>query len=405
MASLGMYIVRRVIQGVITVFVVTVIIFLLFKFTPGSPLTALYQNPSIPRALIDKIASDYGLNDPPWIQLYKYLVNMFTLNFGISSSTGEPVISILTYALPRTVFLFGGAVMVEYIVGILVGRYIAWKRGHGVEGAVIVTSLFFFNMPSFWIGLILLFTFAYTFPIFPLRGFMSSPSDPWQLSKHYPFLNPLQGIQLQTLIGALAVLGGLALIFLAWRNRPTYGSDMHDTDLPKSDFYWRFVPGGVMAALGGVVVGLHVWDFSLFDVADVLIHGFLPMLALVLISAAGTILLMQTSMLEVMGEDFILTARAKGLSERIVRKRHAARNAYLPVVTSLAISLGFVVGGAIILEYIFSYFGLGSYLLSAITSQDRFLAGSILFIISVLVIFGNIIADILYGVLDPRVRI
>jgi len=140
-------------------------------------------------------------------------------------------------------------------------------------------------------------------------------------------------------------------------------------------------------------------------VADILIHGFLPMLALVLISAAGTILLMQTSMLEVMGEDFILTAKAKGLSERIVRKRHAARNAYLPVVTSLAISLGFVVGGAIILEYIFSYYGLGSYLLIAITSQDRFLAGSILFLISVLVIFGNIVADILYGVLDPRVRI
>ena len=74
-------------------------------------------------------------------------------------------------------------------------------------------------------------------------------------------------------------------------------------------------------------------------------------------------------------------------------------------VTSLAISLGFVVGGAIILEYIFSYYGLGSYLLIAILSSDRFLAGSILFLISVLVIFGNIVADILYGVLDPRVRI
>ncbi len=400
-----MYIVRRVVQGVITVFVVTIIIFLLFKAMPGSPLTPLLQNPSIPRVLIDKVANDYGLNDPPWIQLYKYLVNMFTFNFGLSSSTGEPVISILTYALPRTLFLFGGAVIVEYLLGILVGRYIAWKRGHGVESAVIVSSLFFYNMPSFWIGLILLFAFAYTLPIFPLRGFMSSPSDPWQLSKHYPALLPLQGIQLQTFLGALAILGGLLLIFFAWRNRPTYSSEARDVDVPKGDFYWRLVPGGVMAALGGIVVGWHVFDFSLFDVADVVVHGFLPMLALVLISAAGTILLMQTSMLEVMGEDFILTARAKGLSERVVRKRHAARNAYLPVVTSLAISMGFVVGGAIILEYIFSYYGLGSYLLSAITAQDRFLAGSILFLISVLVIFGNIIADILYGVLDPRVRI
>src|SRR5207244_3303752 len=161
-----------------------------------------------------------------------------------------PVVSVLQEALPRTLFLFGGAVLIEYMIGVLVGRYIAWKRGRGVEGGVILTSLFFYNMPSFWIGLILLFFFAYVWTWFPLRGA-------------------------------------------------------------------------------------------------------LPMLGLLLISAAGTILLMQTSMLEVMGEDFILTAKAKGLSERIVRKRHAARNAYLPVVTSLAISLGFIVGGAIILEYIF----------------------------------------------------
>ena len=114
---------------------------------------------------------------------------------------------------------------------------------------------------------------------------------------------------------------------------------------------------------------------------------------------------MQTSMFEVMGEDFILTAKAKGLSERTVRRRHAARNAYLPVVTSLTISLAFAVGGAIILEGIFSYFGVGYYFLRSIFNQDQFLAGAILWIISVLVIFGNIIADVLYGVLDPRVRL
>lgn len=333
MASLARYIIRRAIQGVITVFVVTVIIFLLFKAMPGSPLDSLRLNPSIPPQVIQQVANQYGLNDPPWVQLYKYLVNMFTFQFGVSSSTGQPVVTILAEALPRTIFLFGGAVLLEYALGVLVGRYIAWKRGRGVEGGVIVTSLFFYNMPSFWIGLILLFFFAFVFDWFPLRGF----TDPKWTSAHLP---------------------------------------------------WAGAPGSIV-----------------FQLADVAVHGFLPMLALVLISSAGTILLMQTSMLEVMGEDFILTARAKGLTERVVRKKHAARNAYLPVVTSLAISLGYVVGGAIILEYIFSYYGLGSYLLQAISSQDRFLAGSILFLISVLVIFGNIIADILYGVLDPRVRI
>src|SRR5438132_12195123 len=332
MASLTRYLIRRAIQGVITLLIVTVLIFILFYFS-GNPLDGLRSNPSIQPAVIERLRQQYGLDQGPEVQLYRYVVNMFTFNFGWSSYANAPVVSVLQEALPRTLFLFGGAVLIEYALGVLVGRYIAWKRGRGVEGGVIVTSLFFYNMPSFWIGLILLFFFAFVFDWFPLRGF----TDAKWTSAHLP---------------------------------------------------WAGAPGSIV-----------------FQIADVAVHGFLPMLALVLISSAGTILLMPTSMLDVMGEDFILTARAKGLSERVVRKKHAARNAYLPVVTSLAISLGYVVGGAIILEYIFSYYGLGSYLLIAIISSDRFLAGSILFLISVLVIFGNIVADILYGALDPRVRI
>src|SRR2546427_10171957 len=98
----------------------------------------------------------------------------------------------------------------------------------------------------------------------------------------------------------------------------------------------RLVPGAIVAALGAVLFVWPFWNMSMFAVADILIHGALPMLAFVLISAAGTILLVQTSILEVMGEDFILTAKANGLSERIGRKRHAAANAYPPVVPSLA---------------------------------------------------------------------
>ena len=190
---------------------------------------------------------------------------MFTLNFGRSFSEGKAVGDILSYAMPRTLFLFGGALIIEYLIGIFAGRFIAWHRGH-VEGGVILTSLFFYNMPSFWIGLILLWAFGFVWPILPLNGY----SDPIWTADHFPSL-----------------------------------------------------------AQGSL----------LFQVADIGSHGILPMLALVLISAAGTILLMQTSMLEVLGEDFILTARAKGLSARKVRNKHVARNAYLPIVTTLAISL------------------------------------------------------------------
>ena len=396
MAALGRYIVRRVIQGVITLFIVTLIIFLLFKAMPGSPLDGLRSNPTIPRSTIEAVAHQYGLDQPFEVQMYLFLTNMFTFNFG-ESITGVTVLSIIQDALPRTLFLFGGAVLIEYAIGILVGRYIAWRRGRAVEGGVILTSLFFYNMPSFWIGLILLFLFAYVWVIFPLRGFMDSPGDPFTAT-HYPWLLGLQGISFLTVLGAIIAIAGGAVIALSLYR-------MARGHLAGRRLAYRLGLGGVPAAIGIGLAVVPLWNFSMFDVADIVVHGILPMLTLVLISCAGTILLMQTSMLEVMGEDFILTARAKGLSERIVRKRHAARNAYLPIVTSIVIALGYVGGGAIILEQIFSYYGMGWYLLTSITTQDRFLAGAILFMISLLVIIGNIVADVLYGVLDPRVRI
>ena len=319
----------------ITLVIVTIIIFVLFDAMPGTPIDRFRSDPTFDRARLEQLNRSFGINDPYFVRMGKFVWAMFSLDFGDSFVEGKPVSDIIAAAAPRTLFLFGGAVLIEYLFGVILGTFIAWRRGRFSEGSVIVGSLFFYNMPSFWIGLILLWLFAFTFDWFPLHGF----SDPQETAKNIP------------------LVAGLG-------------------------------PGN-----------------PFFQFVDLAYHAALPMLALVLISAAGTILLMQTAMLEVMGENFVLTARAKGLPERIVRRRHAARNAYLPVVTSLTISLAFIVGGAIILESIFSYFGLGYYFLQSIINQDQFLAGALLWIIAVLVIFGNLVADILYGVLDPRVRL
>jgi len=196
LASLVRYLIRRAAQGVVTLLIVTVIIFILFYFS-GNPLDGLRSNPAIQPAVIERLRQQYGLDQPPQVQLYRYVVNMFTFNFGWSSYVNAPVVSVLQEAMPRTLFLFGGAVLIEYFVGVLLGRYIAWKRGRGVEGSVILSSLFFYNMPSFWIGLILLFFFAYVVVWFPLRGFQDTPTDRFTAS-HYPAILSLQGIQFQT---------------------------------------------------------------------------------------------------------------------------------------------------------------------------------------------------------------
>jgi len=240
------------------------------------------------------------------------------------------VIDLIEQRAPRTLALFGSAAILSYILGIAIGSYIAWRRGGIAEGSIISSSLFFYNMPSFWIGLIMIWLFSYYWKIFPLGGFTGVDET---------------------------------IAFFGFSGTEPY--------VGAFDFLW---------------------------------HMALPLFVEVLIGVAGVILLMRTSLLEVMREDYILTAKAKGLKERQVRIRHANRNAYLPIVTSLTLTMASVLGGAVIFEQVFSYPGMGLLYLDALYNQDHFLSGAILFILSLLVIIANIIADLLYGWLDPRVR-
>ncbi|MCK4265839.1 MAG: ABC transporter permease, partial [Thermoplasmata archaeon] len=297
---------------------------------PGDPLDKFRADPTTTESQLARLEEMYGLNDPFYVRYVKFIGNMFTFNFGESYSKNKPVIDELAMRAPRTLALFGTATIISYFLGIMVGSYIAWRRGGAAEGGFITTSLFFYNMPSFWIGLIMIWVFAHKWKLFPLGNF----SD------------------LDETIAFFGITGN------EW-----YANAL--------DFLW---------------------------------HMALPCIVLVLIGVAGVILLMRTSLLEVMREDYILTAKAKGLTERQVRIRHANRNAYLPIVTAFTLSMATAIGGAVILEQVFSYRGIGLLYLEALYNQDQFLAGATLFILSLLVIFANIVADVLYGVLDPRVR-
>lgn len=137
---------------------------------------------------------------------------------------------------------------------------------------------------------------------------------------------------------------------------------------------------------------------------DILHHLALPLLVLTIISFAGAMLLMRSSMLETLGEDYIITAKAKGLEDRVIRDKHAARNALLPVVTAFALSLSFSMSGGVLTEVIFSWPGLGREIVAATLNYDYPLAQAAFIFLAAIVLVANLIADVLYAYLDPRIK-
>jgi peptide/nickel transport system permease protein len=254
--------------------------------------------------------------------------NMITFSFGDSFSSAKPVWDQLSERIPRTMLLFGLSTILAYIIGIYLGAWIAWRRGGIVDGSSVVISLTFYNMPSFWIGLIFLLVFASQLGWFPLRG---------------------------------------------W----------YDPDVS--------LPGGEPGDL-------------LYDTINIAWHMALPLIVLLLLQLAGTILLMRTAMLDIIGENYMVTAKAIGYSERKVLFTHGARNAMLPVVTSFIIAIVFAVGGAVVLENVFSFPGMGALYIRSLLQLDFPVAEATLYIITLMVLVGNFIADMIYGYLDPRVR-
>jgi peptide/nickel transport system permease protein len=259
-------------------------------------------------------------------EFWTYMTNMLVLKFGDSLYTKQPVWNEIATRVGPSILLFGSAVIISYVLGILLGAVLAWRRGSKMELTSIVVSLFFYSMPVFWFGLILLWAFAYINNWFPLGGF-----------------------------------GGV------------------DTE-------------------GNRLTGLAY-------AGDVLHHMALPLLNLVILSLAGHVLLMRNSMLEVMGEDYITTAKAKGLRERRVMYRHAARNALLPVVTAFALAISGVISGGVLTETIFSWPGMGAFLVTSTLAQDFPSVQGAFYLLALLTIFANLVADILYAYLDPRVRL
>ncbi len=301
--------------------------FVIPRLAPGDPsgaLMARFQGRMTPQA-VHALKLQFGITtDPLWVQYGRYLVNLFHGDLGISFTYfPTPVSTVLSQEVPWTLALVGTAVLISFVLGTLLGVFIAWRRGSLLDSALPPFLTFFSAIPYFWLALILLYLLAYTLNWFPLNGgYDTSTSVNWS-------------------------------------------------------------PDFLLSALT---------------------HGILPALTIVLASIATWMLGMRNSMITTLTEDYVSLAQAKGLSETRIMFAYAARNAILPNVTGFALSLGFVIGGSLLTEVVFSYPGIGYALWQAALNSDYPLLQGIFLLIAVAVLGANFLADLVYVVLDPRVR-
>lgn len=363
------------------------IVWLMLQAMPGDISDTLIGDPSIPLQVRINLRHSLGLDQPLHLQYLSYITNFFRGEMGVSFSRyPQEVSDLLFQALPRTLVLFLTSTTLAFWLGFKTGKLIAWGRGTKSESGLIVSGIFLQTVFYPWFAIVMLWFFGFYLGWFPIGRFIDARL--WQGS---PF--DANSIFQQMIVSAV-----IACL--------VYGIGSYLIKRFATSTVARARLGQALGVL--VLVGLVVfwWQHPAnIYVADIARHTMLPVLTLGLIGFGATMLLTRSAMLETLGEDYILTARAKGLPDAAIRDRHAARNAMLPVTTSLVLALAFVIGGGIVTETIFSWPGMGLLFLQAINVSDIPLAVGALSITGVLALFGHLVADILYAVLDPRIRI
>ena len=318
------YLLRKFGLSLMTIFVVIVINFMLFRVLPGDPVRAVIgRNIRISAETQQALREQFGLDKPVFPDQFLDTIGQWAQgNLGVSWSLRRPVSEVLMSKLGSTVLLIGLGQIFSIILGVTLGLLAGWKRKTAIDVGAVTFSLVAWAIPTFWLGIILLAAGS------------------------------------------------------AWFGLPT----------------------------AGIISPENTGKPLLTVLPDLARHLFLPTLTLTILYLGEYMLIMRSSILEVLSEDYILTAKAKGMSDWQVLWKHALRNAMLPIVTLIALNLGFTVSGAIYIETVFSYDGLGKLFQTALVKQDYPLLQGAFLLLAFSVIIANMAADILYAVLDPRVK-
>ncbi len=355
------YILRRFLASLPVLFGILLVTFALARVIPGDPCRAILGEKAT-EEVCARFIREKGLDKPILVQFAIYLGEISRGDFGQSFRYSMPVTRLLVERLPTTVELSFAALFVAMLIGIPLGILAAIKHNSWIDVLTMVWANIGVSMPVFWLGLML----AYVFSL---------------LLKDTPFWLPPSG-------------------------RLTPG-------VPDTPFYqvWNIhVPeSGFLAGMYRFIARLNLLNallsanWPLFK--DALQHLILPALALGTIPMALIARITRSAMLDVLGQDYIRTARAKGLPYRAVVFKHAFRNSLIPLVTVIGLSLGSLLGGAVLTETIFGLSGVGRTLYDAITARDYGIVQAFTVVIAIFFVIINLSVDISYAYLDPRIRL
>lgn len=329
------YLLHRLAGTIPVLLLISLLVFLLIHAAPGDP-TLLLLGEETNAAEIAIAKERWGLDQPIYVQYFKFVTAAMTGDFGKSFKYGDPVLDVIKSRLPATIELAVVSIIIATFLAIPLGVWAGAKPNSWIDNLGTTFGLFGISMPSFWLAIMLILLLAGILNVLPTSG------------------------------------------------RSTYG------------------------IAGAEQTGFYVLDSILqknwAGVWDALRHIFMPALALGVNMLGILMRVTRSAILEVMNEEYVTTARAKGLAESKVIWRHVTSNALIPVVTVVGLELGTLLSGSIIVETVFAWPGSGSLLISALNSRDYPLVTGVVMTYTMAFVLINLIIDALYAIIDPRIR-
>ncbi len=356
---MAQFLVRRLILLLPVLVGILLVTFIIVRLIPGDPCKVMLGEKAT-QAVCDDFKERYGLNDNIAIQFGRYMVNMLSGDLGTSIRFGRPVSDVIAERLPLTIELTFMAMIFSTVLGILLGVVSALKRNSIIDTFTMILANIGVSMPVFWLGLMLAYVFALT-----LKG--------------TPFALPPSG----------RFTAGIALTPIS-----------EHLALGDVSGLYRFI----LYFLSNSMITNALVTGNWAAVGDGFKHLILPSVAVGTIPMAIIARMTRSSLLEVLGLDYIRTARAKGLVYDKVITRHAMRNAMIPIVTIIGIETGSLLSGAVLTETVFALPGVGTMLVSSILARDYPVIQGFTLIIAIIFILINLLVDFSYAFLDPRIR-